>query len=346
MTSRNAVHLSFDPPSASAKPPATQLSAAVRIGDTLIVAADEGGDLEVLGESRNRWAQIARVSLHDIMTLPAGREIEVDIEGLAVEDDWLWVVGSHSLKRRKPQGSSAERALSSMRTLVREANRYLLARIPLERQKSGHMRPVKKNGERRTAMVEVGKRSSMLVSWLAEDPLLAPFTGIASKENGLDIEGIAVSDNDVWLGLRGPVLRGHAVVLRLDIRANKRDLLKAKKTDGTRRFRKYLLPLDGLGIRDIELDGRDLLLLTGPTMSGDGPSKLVRWRNALDSRGSSVIPKSQVSTVRDLSDELTKEAPESICHWTTGTLLLLHDRPSPRRLSDNDNAFVADLLVL
>ncbi|MEM9059785.1 MAG: DUF3616 domain-containing protein [Pseudomonadota bacterium] len=345
MTIQSQVRLSFDSPSASGTPPARQLSAAVRIGGTLIVAGDEGGDLEVLGGRGNRWTQVARVSLHDIVNLPAGRDVEVDIEGLAVQDDWLWVVGSHSLKRRKPRGNSPERAFSSMQTLVRDANRFLLARIPLERQKSGHMRPVAKAGGRRPAMVEAGKRSSVLTSWLAEDPLLSPFVSLASKENGLDIEGIAVGDGDVWLGLRGPVLRGHAIILRFDLRANKRDILKAKKTDGTRRFRKYLLPLDGLGLRDLESDGRDLLLLTGPTMSADGPSRIVRWRGALASKGSAVVAGSDLALEHDLSDGKPTDNPEAICRWTKDGVLVLYDRPDRARLSNDDNTYTADVVL-
>ena len=37
---------------------------------------------------------------------------------------------------------------------------------------------------------------------------------MVGQENGLDIEGIAVEGDRVWLGLRGPVLGGHAVAPR------------------------------------------------------------------------------------------------------------------------------------
>jgi hypothetical protein len=41
-----------------------------------------------------------------------------------------------------------------------------------------------------------------------------------------------VRGNRVWLGLRGPVLRGHAVVLDLELLPKARDRLKARRIDG------------------------------------------------------------------------------------------------------------------
>ncbi|MFO0119910.1 MAG: DUF3616 domain-containing protein, partial [Cyanobium sp.] len=52
---------------------------------------------------------------------------------------------------------------------------------------------------------------------LAADPLIAPFLKIPSKENGLDIEGIAARAERLLVGLRGPVLRGIALVLDLHL---------------------------------------------------------------------------------------------------------------------------------
>ena len=51
--------------------------------------------------------------------------------------------------------------------------------------------------------------------WLAGEPLLRPFLPIPSKDNGLDIEGITARGDRVLLGLRGPVLRGIALVAEL-----------------------------------------------------------------------------------------------------------------------------------
>ena len=47
------------------------------------------------------------------------------------------------------------------------------------------------------------------------DRHLSPWLALPGKDNGFDIEGVAVSGERVFLGLRGPVLRGWAVVLEL-----------------------------------------------------------------------------------------------------------------------------------
>ncbi len=343
MSQHEQVRLRFDPVGEDGTPPATELSAAARIGNTLIAAGDEGGNLEIMALRSAGWEQVARVSLHDLIRLPADKSVEIDIEGLAVEGDWLWVVGSHSLKRQKPRGKSPRQDLNDLRVIDREANRFVLARLPLVRNKSGQTRPVARDGDRRPAMVEIGKRSSALLSWLAEDPVLAPFLDTPSKENGLDVEGIAVDRNHVWLGLRGPVLRGHAIVLQLDLKANKRDVLKAKKIDGTRRFRKYLLTLDGLGIRDLELDGNDLLVLTGPAMLAAGAARIMRWRDAVEAKGSEVVPEKKLEVVLELEAGESRNTPEAICRYGGGRLLVLHDNPSEKRLSNDKRSIQGDV---
>lgn len=334
------ISLTFLPVRDDIDPPATQLSAAVRIGDTLIVASDEGGALEVLTEGAQGWVQDERVCLHNLLSLPDGRDGEVDIEGLAVCENWLWVVGSHALKRRKLKGASGKAALTLLNPIHRDANRFLLARLPLK-----DSRPVQRDGDRRPAMIESGKRSSKLVSWLREDPMLAPFTDLPSKENGLDIEGIAVDGNRVWLGLRGPVLGGRAMVLQLDIRANKRNTLKARKVEGTRRFRKFFLPLQGLGLRDLQIDGQDLLLLTGPTMSTEGPSRIVRWHDALQQNQSTVVGGDALTRLHQFEDTSLDDKAEAICAWEND-LLVLYDSPRDARLSNDNNTVLADYIVI
>lgn len=327
-------------------PPATQLSAAVRVGETLIVAGDEGGALEILAPRKHGWVQQERIFLHKLLSLPDGRDGEVDIEGLAVCGDWLWIVGSHALKRRKLKGKTGTAAVSDLSRIKRDANRFLLARIPLQRAESGHVQPVARYGDRRPAMMESGKRSSMLVSRLREDPMLAPYIDLPSKENGLDIEGIAVDEDRVWLGLRGPVLGGYAIVLQLDIRANKRDTLKARKVDGTRRFRKYFLPLQALGLRDLQIDGRDLLLLTGTTMSTEGPSRIVRWHDALQQNRSAVIGGDALTRLHQFEDTSLDDKAEAICAWEGNDLLVLYDSPLEARLSNENNTVLADHLTI
>jgi hypothetical protein len=107
-----------------------------------------------------------------------------------------------------------------MEQVARERNRFFLGRLPLEEEPAATcvftLRA--KVGDRRAACLRVGGSGGGLARWLRKDPHLAPFLKVPTKENGLDVEGIAVRGERVWLGLRGPVLDGQAVVLDLALK--------------------------------------------------------------------------------------------------------------------------------
>lgn len=320
------------------------LSAAARIGSTLFIASDEGRALEALVPAEDGFRATAACQLGDFLALPDGPKTEIDIEGLAVDDGWLWVTGSHALTRPKVRrDDSPKRALRRIDEIVREPNRFVLARLPLVERKSGLFEPVDEDGDRRAGMIEVGKRSSALVRWVAEDPLLAPYTALPTKENGLDIEGLAVSGHMVWLGLRGPAIRGYAVVLQFDIRANKRGALKARKLEGGRRFRKYLLDLGGLAVRDLLVDGDDLLVLGGATTAADSPACLVRWHKGAKAHDSMVVEPDDLRPMIAFPFRAGEDAAEAITDIGDGRLLVLHDRPAPARLDLDKARYRADV---
>lgn len=72
-------------------------------GPHLFAASDETATVERLtAEGPDRYGDHRTFRLHDLVDLPDA-EGEVDIEGMDVEGDWLWVVGSHSLARKRPK---------------------------------------------------------------------------------------------------------------------------------------------------------------------------------------------------------------------------------------------------
>jgi hypothetical protein len=106
---------------------------------------------------------------------------------------------------------------------------------------------------------------------------------LASKENGFDIEGLAVLGKRLFLGLRGPVLRGWATLLEIEPQeeaAGRLDLAVLSGSEG--RCSKHFLDLAGLGIRELIRDGDDLLILAGPTMTLLGALRVYRLRDAAD----------------------------------------------------------------
>lgn len=328
-------------------PVAEDLSAVARAGDTLFLSCDETAGVERLRpDGKGGWAGHDHVSLGDMFDLPAGPSGEMDIEGLAAADGWLWVVGSHALKRNRPDGPDG---LADLARIERDPNRSFLGRLPLAPAPDGGLIPVSRHGDRRAACAKLTKTHGKLHRWLADDPHIGPFLDVPSKDNGLDIEGIAARGDRIWLGLRGPVLRGHAVVLELEIRQTGKHRLKARKIDGKRRYRKHLLPGFGLGVRDLALAGDDLMVLLGPTMSSDGPAHILRWRGAVAATGSGVIPESAVEVVADLPHRGPVDHPEGIEPWPEGgtdTWLVVHDAPAEERLDRQGLAILADLVRL
>lgn len=292
-------------------PPHEDLSSVVAAGDDLWLASDEGARLERLTRSSDgSFGGHASFPLRQFVRLPEDEE-EVDVEGLDVDAGWLWVVGSHSVRRRKPDDeASVAKRLRRLTRLDRSRNRDLLARIPLIRTLDGGSEPVPRvvddaapGGVREAGQLRIGKRRGALARAVADDPHLAPSLGVPGKENGFDVEGLAARGDRVWVGLRGPVLRGWAVVLELEVRADEDDpsRLRLRRIGrGGRRYRKHLLDLCGLGVRELCLDGGDLLLLAGPTMTLDGRSAVFRWRDALRTDDDELVERDRLDVAIEL----------------------------------------------
>ena len=326
------------------------LSTAARLERSLFTACDETAGVDRLTEVEpGRWGHHLHTSLAAIFELPAGPDGEMDIEGLDVDDGWLWITGSHSLKRDKPEldDHDPEDALARMADIDRDPNRYFLGRVPLKAEGHGLFLPVAEDGDRRAACVKLAEDESRLLRWLSKDERLAPFLSLPSKENGFDIEGIAAVGSRVWLGLRGPVLRGHAVIVELDFKVVGSGHLKARRIDGDRRFRLHVVDSGGLGIRDLHPQGHDLLLLLGPTLASDGPARLVRWKEALTTQTSGVRGADVLEPVGALPYRGSHDHPEGICPWPEhgpDAILVIYDAPSPERVDHQENSVLADVV--
>ncbi|MDB6173161.1 MAG: hypothetical protein JWL59_2472 [Chthoniobacteraceae bacterium] len=240
-------------------------------------------------------------------TVKKGRVQEIDIEGLAFEGETLWMVGSHSLKRSKPKLSkNLAKNLDRLATVEAEGNRFFLASIPVGKDGLGRsVLPANKLNKPLPARLADEEGESILMNALRKDRHLGPFLqswsnpvngeptilGIPSKDNGFDIEGLAVDGDRLFLGLRGPVIGKYAIVLEIAVTAGaEAGELKLRLVTDTSYYIKHFVNLRGLGIRDLCKDGDDLLLLAGPTMALDGPSSIFRWSGILatSSKGDSL----------------------------------------------------------
>jgi hypothetical protein len=164
---------------------------------------------------------------------------EFDGEGVAFADRHFYVVGSHGCSRR-----SGEYRPSS----------FLLARIAAG------------NGE--TGTPELSWRVADLLA-IADE--VAPFVGKALDEttNGLNIEGLAVVGDRLWLGLRAPSLDGRAFL----VGGSTAELFKpgSEPAAGKPQLLAFAAGVQR-GVRDLTplADGR-LLVLVGPAQEQDVP---------------------------------------------------------------------------
>lgn len=323
------------------------LSAAARDGrKALWLASDERGFLDRLSidDAEPRiYRHHERFTVADHLQLD-GEDEEIDIEALDLHDGALWLVGSHSAKRKKPKGRGDLDDLKRLATVKRPQNRLVLARLPLVNGK-----PQKKTKGVKLAVTErEGAPSNPLLDALAEDEHLAPFlaSGIPSKDNGLDIEGLAVRGNTAFIGLRGPVLRGYAVLLVVDL-AEKDSALHL----GKKKYRKLFLDLDGLGIRELSFAGDDLLVLAGPTMSLDGAIRLYRLSAAAKRTKDAVIAQDDKALTRlyDVPHTEDGERAEGVTLFSwfddDDSMLVVYDRPAKERLYDQ-RTVLADIFRL
>jgi len=336
----------------------TNLSAVRAEGRCLWVAGDETATVERLvadsGGPSVSYGHQRSLALADYVDLPGPAGDEADIEGISRTGGFLWAVGSHSLKRKRIKAKHADaKAIKQLAKVEDEPNRRIVVRIPVVTDEDGLpglAREVTIDGETRTAAV-LGGVGASLTDLLADDDHLGPFLVIPSKDNGFDLEGVAAVEDRLYLGLRGPVLRGWAVVLEVHPYVDDEDphvlRLRAIGPDGEP-YRKHFLDLDGLGVRDLCPDGDDLLVLSGPSMDLDGPVRIHRWHHAATTDTPEVVRGEEISRVMDLPYGEGDDHPEGLCRLDDmdgrTRLLVVYDSPAAHRI--DGGSIIADVVSL
>ena len=356
MTVERTVRLHFDEHARDAGTH-TNLSAVRSDGAVLWLAGDETATIERLvaddAGTPTTYDRQTSYRLADLVDLPGDdADEEADVEGIARQGHFLWATGSHSLRRRQiKQQHSGDKALRRLAKVTGQANRQVLVRIPVAEVDGlpTLVRELEVDGVRHRAAV-FGTHGDDLRDLLADDEHLAVFLPIPGKDNGLDIEGVAVAGERVYLGLRGPVLRGWAVVLELRPVVDPRHpdrLVLTPFADG-RRYRKHVLRMNGLGVRDLCPHEDDLLVLAGPTMDLDGPVHVFRWHGALTAETPQVVRGDDLTLEVDLPFGIGDDHAEGIgllCPDDGERLLVVYDSPAPTRLG-TDGWVTADVVRL
>ena len=233
------------------------LSAIGKFGEYLVIGSDEG-----TGESgtENIIQFLARQSdnqyrvVNEILLFKGNKELgkEMDTEAIAVDGSNIYVIGSHSKKRRKQKSDKSlkrNRKVLEEGQIVREISREVVYKLQIDSE-----------------LNVLSKTSISLDTVIKKHAALKLYTSIPSKENGVDIEGVAVSDGFVYAGFRGPVFReGHVPILKFkfDDPVNTNELLYVN--------------LDGRGVRDMAKVADGFLILAGPVSEAPVSYRLYHW---------------------------------------------------------------------
>ncbi|QLH40348.1 MAG: DUF3616 domain-containing protein [Defluviicoccus sp.] len=274
------------------------------------------------------------------------KKAEADFEGLHFADGYLWFTGSHSTKRSRPKGKSVKKDLERLSEVKTDLNRYLLGRIPLAGDALVRSIADLSDPDRTltAARLAEGEAGNVLTEALLGDAHLGSFLRtvhfengrrellpLASKENGFDIEGLAVA---------GRPLRGWACLLEISCVEQGEGLLCLDDIEGNkRRYRKHFLDLDGLGIRELAVDGHDLLILAGPTMTHDGALRVFRLHKpgALDDDSVTGQDEKLLKPLFDLPFGIGGDYAEglAVTSWhDQPAVLVVHDSPLRWRRPD------------
>ena len=253
-------------------------------GSLLVVGADEVSHIQILkksGEAKFTLIKGGNFAL-------ASDETELDIEGIARNNKFTWVIGSHSMSRKSMLSlEKLKKKQSSGDKLSGNYNHERIATVAVEPTREWLYRlEIDNSGSVRRDFIRRGSLRDIF----ANHPVLGRFQNIPSKENGVDIEGLAViaggvpQNTRLLAGLRGPLLRGPLAVV-LDVSANEgnaddgRPILKIKLEDT------HYLALGGRGVRGMsgmknKKDG--YLILAGP-VGGEPTSYMLYHWNGEDS---------------------------------------------------------------
>jgi hypothetical protein len=175
---------------------------------------------------------------------------------------------------------------------------------------------------------------------------------IPGKDNGFDIEGLAVDGRRLMLGLRGPVLRGWSALIEIEVEVRGDHLRLVPLDDSGTLLRKHFLQLDGLGIRDLHFSGDDLYILAGPTMVLNGEIRVFKWplaRTAMKANRESVRFETALTESVSLPHGRGTNRAEAICDLPSAMAggkprwLVLYDAPGADRLEGEHTVF-GDLL--
>jgi len=212
-----------------------------------------------------------------------------DAEGAAYDNGYFYVTGSHGRTRHKDK---------------RNDSSYAVFRFPVD-QKTGL--PPFEVSEKKVVGVE---SSARLRHAIRHGDVIKDFYNRPLASGGVNIEGIAVKDGRMHLGLRGPSHRGHAFILSVDAAA-------LFTPDGDLKAAVTPLALGhDAGIRDLAAVGDGILVLSGPVNEQAVAPAIHHWSE----KTGALKPLGELQFPKDLGAAKAE------------TLLVLEEQPAGWRL--------------
>ncbi len=199
----------------------------------------------LIGADETRAVQVVEVSRPDrtlrvLDTIPLARSgSEIDIEAIAAEANTYYITGSHGASKKKGE---------------QQDNRYSIFRLKVDPATG-----------RPSGPPPVSLKVASLADVLRADPVLGEHFGKPLQQKGINIEGLAVRNGQLFVGFRNPNLGGNAFVMEL--RAD--DVFGGRPRPSYTLHKLSLGP--GLGIREIVAAQSCFLIIAGN--AGSEPSK-------------------------------------------------------------------------
>jgi hypothetical protein len=194
------------------------------------------------------------------------KPLSLDGEGVAYAGGAFYVVGSHGHPRDKERKLHPVADRDKINAGIAASSQVVRVRL-----KAGAGHPLTRDD-----VLDV-RASPELRTIMAGEPSLARYLDRRLENNGLTIEGVAITGNRFFVGFRGPPLdNGRAPVLSVALAA----LFEGAAPQPVL----YRLPVgDGRGIRDLAAYDDGILVLVGPVGSEAGLYSVYWWNAASES---------------------------------------------------------------
>jgi hypothetical protein len=178
---------------------------------------------------------------------------ELDIEGVAYDGGFFYLIGSHGAPRKRDKPF--------------DPSRFLLLRFKVNQQSGKPDFPFSDNFVDTKAI----EKTNALRKVIQTASHIGPFAEKhLDDENGANIEGIAVKGEHIFLGFRGPSVDKNAFILQVD----KNGVFGTATMNPT----VHRIPLgDNVGIRELAALKEGILILSGPAVGPAGTYAISHW---------------------------------------------------------------------